>query len=117
MQHPLLPHDMRNVARRPDTLASRAEAGRWLSTLTRDSQIACQEVASALSQAERFDRFSAERHQAVLVVDKWAGPLQEQLLGEYAYARSERASDIVPYSSRASAHVASVPGTPTDMPL
>jgi hypothetical protein len=85
---------MRNVARKPDTLASRAEAGRWLSTLTRDSQIACQEVASALSQSERFAQFSTERHQAVLLVDKWAGPLQEELLGEYAYARSERASSL-----------------------
>jgi hypothetical protein len=82
------------VARRPDSLASRAEAGRWLTTLTRDSQIACQEVASALSRAEQFDRFSTDRHQAVLLVDKWAGPLQEELLGEYAYARSERASSL-----------------------
>jgi hypothetical protein len=82
------------VARRPDTLASRAEAGRWLTTLTRDSQIACQEVASALSRSEQFDQFSTDRHQAVLLVDKWAGPLQEELLGEYAYARSERASSL-----------------------
>jgi hypothetical protein len=74
-----------------DVLTDSRKAGRWLTTLTRDTETACQEVASALRKSERFGPFSVQRHEAVLLVDKWAAPLQEELLEHYALgSRSEQ---------------------------
>lgn len=62
-------------------------AGRWLATLTRDSEAACEEVTVALRKAgERSGPYSVDRHEAILLVDRWAAPLQDELLEEVALA-------------------------------
>jgi hypothetical protein len=72
------------MTRAEDVFVDSQRASRWLTTLTRDSDTACKEVASALGNAQKFGPFSVQRHEAVLMVDKWATPLQEELLEHYA---------------------------------
>jgi hypothetical protein len=62
------------------------EAGWWLPTLSHDSEVACQEVVTALGKAERIGPSPLDRYQAILLVDEWAAPLQKKLLEDYAHS-------------------------------